>query len=102
MKKIRLTENDLIKIVKRVINEQDSNYVVKECESLILEKLGGYLTKAVNDAKVELSKQGGKFPQSNPPTDEDWTNASINVNRRLSSQDGEMKEQGKGKRKLKY
>ena len=83
MKKIRLTETELTNIVKRVINEQDSNYVVQQCESLILEKLVGYLDKAINDAKTELSKRGGKFPQGNPPTDKDWQNASINVNRRL-------------------
>ena len=79
MKKIRLTETELTNIIKRVINEQNSNYVQDQLYYLGLKNLYNYIDKAVEDSKMELSKMGGKFPQGNPPTEEDWKQLKIRL-----------------------
>ena len=67
----RLTERDLSRIVKRVINEQDE-YVVDQCYFLILKTITENLDEIVDMAKEELESKGGSFPQGEPPTDDDW------------------------------
>ena len=52
----RLTEKDLSRIVKRVINEQDE-YVVDECYNLILLAIIKNLDEIVDMAEEELEKQ---------------------------------------------
>ena len=69
--KTRLTERDLSRIVKRVINEQDE-YVVDQCYNLILQAITKNLDEIVDMAKEELESKGGSFPQGEPPTDDDW------------------------------
>lgn len=79
MKKIRLTESELTNIIKRVINEQDSNYIQNELYSLGIKNLYNYIDKSIEDSKKELSQMGGKFPQGNPPTEEDWKQLKIRL-----------------------
>ena len=70
----RLTERDLSRIVKRVINEQDE-YVVNQCYNLIQLTITKNLDEIVDMAKKELELKGGSFPQGEPPTEDDWNAA---------------------------
>ena len=76
MKKVvRLSESDLTKLIKRVISEQNTFSNLYNCYNLIVTGMIKNLDNSVIEAKKELQKMGGKFPQNQTPTDADWQEA---------------------------
>ena len=77
MKKVvRLSESDITKLIKRVISEQNSPTVVDNCYNTIVSGMIKNFDNSVIEAKKELQKMGGKFPQGQTPSDADWQEAS--------------------------
>ena len=77
MKKVvRLSESDLKKLIKRVISEQNTFSSVDNCYNMIVSGMIKNFDNSVIEAKKELQKMGGKFPQNQTPTDADWQEAS--------------------------
>ena len=87
----RLTERDLSRLIKRVINEHSNrtiikefitpspDYVVEQCYNLIKQSIIEDLDNIVDTSKEILRLKGGKFPQGSPPTEDDWNEAQKKI-----------------------
>jgi DNA-directed RNA polymerase beta' subunit len=72
MKKIvKLTESDLTRIIRRVINEENIENS-ELCLGLISDVIINNFSDILYDAKMMLEENGGTFENGETPTDRDW------------------------------
>lgn len=76
MKKvIRLTESDLVRIVKRVIREEDEDGDIETadlCLGLLTDVIVNEFSNILEAAKRKLDRNGGSFAGGKTPTENDW------------------------------